>query len=133
MEIVPFEKWHLAQIDPQEAQKGADLSGEWISHGVAWTAKEGNRVTACGGLLSQWEGRHVAWLLIGRECSLRGIVKAARCILFSCAARRIEATVSAHFSQAKKLVEMLGFEFEGVLKAYGPNGDDFLMFARVNR
>lgn len=133
MHLIPFEKWHLSQIVPQPAQAGADLSGEWVSAGVAWTAIDGGSIVACGGLLSQWEGRHVAWLLVGIGCRMRGIVKAARRILFSCAARRIEATVSTHFSQARKLVEMLGFEFEGVLKAYGPNGDDFHMFARANR
>lgn len=133
MHLIPFEKWHLAQVVPQPAQANADLSGDWVSDGVAWTAVDGGSIVACGGLLSQWEGRHVAWLLIGCGGHLHAIVKAARRVLCSCAARRIEATVSAQFTQARKLVEMLGFDFEGTLKAYGPGGEDFHMFARVNR
>lgn len=133
MHLIPFEKWHLAQVVPQPAQAGADLSGDWVSDGVAWTAVSDGQIVACGGLLSQWEGRHVAWLLVGCGCPLRPVVKAAKRILASCAARRVEATVSSQFAQARKLVSMLGFEPEGTLRAYGPKGEDFLMFSRVNQ
>jgi hypothetical protein len=45
--------------------------------------------------------------------------------------RRVEITVKHDFEQGKKWAESLGFEQEGLLRKYGPNGEDYFMYARV--
>src|SRR5690606_19986480 len=45
--------------------------------------------------------------------------------------RRIQATVDAECHRAIRWIERLGFEFEGRLRSYGPDGRDHLIYGRV--
>jgi RimJ/RimL family protein N-acetyltransferase len=45
--------------------------------------------------------------------------------------RRIEATVDVGFKQGHRWIKMLGFELEGYMRAYRPDGADMLLYARV--
>jgi hypothetical protein len=45
--------------------------------------------------------------------------------------RRIEATVDVGFTEGERWMTLLGFEYEGLMRAYRPDGQDMLMFARV--
>ena len=43
--------------------------------------------------------------------------------------RRIDATAREDFPQASRMLEMLGFEREGLMKSYGPDGSSHYLFA----
>ncbi len=45
--------------------------------------------------------------------------------------KRVQMTVCADFSEGVQWAGALGFLPEGVLKSYGPSGDDHIMFGRV--
>jgi RimJ/RimL family protein N-acetyltransferase len=45
--------------------------------------------------------------------------------------RRYESTVDVGFKQGHRFMKMLGFEVEGYLKAYRPDGADMVLYARV--
>jgi RimJ/RimL family protein N-acetyltransferase len=45
--------------------------------------------------------------------------------------QRIQASVHANDKQAIRYVEWLGFENEGLMKKFGPDGSDYYRFARV--
>jgi len=45
--------------------------------------------------------------------------------------KRFQATVRADFDMGKKWLHSLGFISEGLLKKYGPEGEDYFMFGRV--
>lgn len=45
--------------------------------------------------------------------------------------RRVECSILASYKTAEQLLLKLGFTLEGVAKARGRNGEDFLNFARV--
>ena len=47
--------------------------------------------------------------------------------------RRIQCTVDIHNHRALKYAEALGFKAEGILRAYGPEGHDHVMFTIINR
>ena len=47
--------------------------------------------------------------------------------------RRIYCTVDVHNAKAIRFAETLGFKFEGILQAYGPEGHDHAMFTIINR
>jgi len=47
--------------------------------------------------------------------------------------RRIQCTVDIQNFNALKYARVLGFKPEGILKAYGPNGHDHVMFTIINR
>lgn len=132
MILVPFDLDHIRKITPQDAQKSADLSGEWIS-GPAWTAMDGDRIAAVGGFLMQWDGRFLAWAIIAKGANMRKLTRIAKTKIDAFDVRRIEATIDVGFRQAIKWAEMLGFEFEGVLRCAGLNGEDFAMYSKVVR
>lgn len=44
---------------------------------------------------------------------------------------RLQATIRADVDFAERWIEVLGFEKEGLLRKFGPSGEDHFMFARV--
>ena len=46
-------------------------------------------------------------------------------------AHRIQMTVSSDFKKGRRWAEALGFELETVLKHYGPEAQDFLLYRRL--
>lgn len=77
-----------------------------------------------------------AWALICEHCPRSGLLAFVRTARNHLAAlrprfRRIEMVADSHFSQANRLALMLGFEHEGTMRAYGPDGRDFDLYAMV--
>jgi RimJ/RimL family protein N-acetyltransferase len=44
---------------------------------------------------------------------------------------RVHATIRADFHNAEKWIKIVGFEKEGVMRNYGPDGEDHILFAKV--
>ena len=85
------------------------------------------------GVEPQWENRAIAFALISGAAGpyFWAIHSAVRNFLNSTPYRRIEATVDVGFEQGHRWIKMLGFEIEGYMKAYRPDGADMLLYARV--
>lgn len=139
MTVIPFEPKHLWQIRLQPSQVialsyitpeyalalstggpavSAEHNGEIIACcGVAYTAFKGGMLW---GFVSKDAGRHMVRL---HKCLRRflGLIKA----------RRLDATVEAGFAPGCRWLALLGFECEGLMRAFGPDGSDHLRFARV--
>jgi hypothetical protein len=47
--------------------------------------------------------------------------------------RRVEATGRVGFDAAHRWFSLLGFDAEGVMRGYGPDGADHVRYARVTR
>lgn len=47
--------------------------------------------------------------------------------------RRIQCTVDVYNTKAVRFAETLGFKPEGILRCYGPDGHDHIMFTIINR
>ena len=45
--------------------------------------------------------------------------------------RRVQCTVRDGFPFLVKFIKMLGFEREGLMRKFGPEGDDYYLYARV--
>lgn len=142
MIVRPWKKGDTERIDLQDSQAYmgvvADLSVDmtpWADAGLAWTGEHEGVIVGCAGLLPQWEGRAIAWAMISRHAGphFPVIHKAVMRILIHAPYRRIETTVDIGFPQGVRWMKMLGFELEGYMKAYRPDGEDMLLFARVRR
>ena len=74
-----------------------------------------------------------AWMLIGEDAGPHffTIVRAVAGYLQAAPWRRIEAAVASDFRQGHRLIKMLGFEFEGRMRAFSPDGVDHDLYARV--
>lgn len=140
MIVIPYKPSHLESLLLQPAQAPArtyfenpDYARALDRPGNSFTAMDGDRVLAIAGVVPLWEGRAEAWALLGSDLKrdFIGIHRATLRFLDVCGFRRVEAAVDAQFCQAVDWVKLLGFECEGPLKAYTPDGRDCIRYARV--
>jgi len=140
MKIVPFHPQHLEALILQPSQ--SLLAGYFkegygealVKSGPSFTGvdDDGN-VVGCSGVVEQWENRAIAWALLS-DWSGKHFVKihkAVKRFLDSTDYRRIEAFVDAEFEQGHRWVNMLGFEREGYMRAFNPDGRDAVLYARI--
>lgn len=145
IEFVPYEPWHLEALDLQPMQSWwrdkllAPGYAQGLANDMAWTGFIDDRVVGCAGFAPQWEGRVIAWALFGRDVPKKAwasiVAKVRREFKNTLQSQghkhRVEITVPATFGEAIRLANILGFEVEGLMKKYGPDGSDHLMYAKV--
>jgi len=141
MRIVPFSAEHLRQIELQPAQSHMiealrqDGYGAMLENCTAFTAMDdAGKVLICAGFEERWEGCAQAWALLscyaGRH--MVSIVRALRGYIDHVAPwHRIESAVDVGFTHGERLLEMLGFEFEGLARAYRPDGGNCTIWAKI--
>jgi hypothetical protein len=143
--LVQLQPEHLqaAVYRPDHAQYVLAL-GEWnaniergmvLGGGVALVL--GEEVLAMSGLSLLWAGVGQLWM---RTCLNAhkypvAIVKSTRRYLAGLEStlglRRIQATVRADSVINRRFVEFLGFRTEGTMRGFGPDGSDYILYARV--
>lgn len=151
--IVPFEAWHAGVLNVRPEQKTAtefykkELGGTeeygnafltCAVHGgiipLAYTAMLDGRIVACAGVyhLASYIGE--AWALISEEfvngpVRLKAkVIKAMKDGIASANIQRVQANTEVDFIEAQKFLEALGFEKEGIAKAFNPDGRDSVMY-----
>ena len=136
--IVPFKKEHLAKINLLfEMTEDGKQSLATYDDVIGYTGLEGNTVLATGGVHRMWEGVGEAWLLVGKEgYDIPKTVAKYTSYIFQHIQEehqmfRIQASVSAMDKRANKYAQWLGFEKEGIMRKYGPDGSDYIRYARV--
>lgn len=139
MMIVPFQAEHLEGLNLQPAQQSMRdyLSSDYglmlEQAGQAFSAVTEERVLACAGVECVWSNRGVAWSLLGAigPAELLHIHRQVAAFLEEQQLRRIEMTVDAGHAQGHRWALMLNFQFEGILRAYTPDGRDCHLYARI--
>ncbi len=137
--VVPFKHWHYDWLRASDAAEGAVLlldkgTLSQIEQGNSWTVVIDGAPVVCAGTLQHWPGRHMAWAYVARGTlqHMEWITERVRENLAGLKGR-IEFTVRADFAPGLRWAKSLGFEVETpVLKAYGPQGEDHVGFARIN-
>jgi hypothetical protein len=82
------------------------------------------------GLCSCWAFGTEAWPLIGREVT-RFAVKSVLPQLDEAGVRRVECRPMCANGLAVRWLEVIGFQREAQVKAFGQGGEDFYLFART--
>jgi hypothetical protein len=140
MVIVPYQPEHLERLllQPSQAYMRPYLSDPEYKRalkveGKSFTAISGENILACAGVMPIWKGRGEAWALMTLDFKhdFLAFHYAAKRFLNIVDMTRVEAHVDVGFDCAKRWVERLGFEFEGKMRAYTPDGRDCLRYARV--
>jgi RimJ/RimL family protein N-acetyltransferase len=147
--LLPFRPWHMYKINPREGvydlTKDKDLCTRAMAYEnlTSWTfvdVEDGviKEYVAVGGVLPLWDRVGGAWMIStdvlpkhGKEISL--IIADIFDRLFKTDYDRIQATVLVGFDVGSKWVERFGFEFEGCMRKWGPDGRDYNLYARVNK
>tara|TARA_R100000306_G_C4354253_1_gene131798 strand:+ start:582 stop:1016 length:435 start_codon:yes stop_codon:yes gene_type:complete len=143
---VPFEAWHLDWIDFNiDAFQSmmrlpcptADHAKALATFCDAYTGLREGKVVACAGIMPLWNGVADLWMYLGKETftDKRLACKVIKYYLDDIIKRhdihRFQAVVKADYCKGIRFAEFFGFKAEGIMKAFGPNKEDFIRYARV--
>lgn len=140
IEVVKFKPAHLDELRLQPAQEylsafvGRPGYGqELVEAGPCYTVRRDGRIICCAGVVNLWTGRASAWALLSWDAgkSMMGLHREVLKFLDRCEIRRVEAYVYPGFEPGHRWARMLGFEFEGLMRAFGHDGGDMAMYART--
>ncbi len=136
IKILPYDVEHFSKIKLRacHAQEGIKAP-EYVN--AVTVFKDDSPIAIFGGI-DILPGILQVWGLISddvRKCPL-GFHKAALHLLkakFSGGYRRVQMTVRSDFLCGWKWAKALGFQSEGIMRKYGPDGTDYILFSRVAR
>ena len=143
VKIVPFEDKHVDQFN-FVGQKFLDtdialLLHYYAAHGPAFTILNEKEIIGIAGVVILWPGVGEAWTFLNPSFKRyaksihRAVKEKLQEIMDTFNLHRVQTTVLDGFEAGIRWVKRLGFEEEGIMKAYGPNGEDFIRFARVRK
>lgn len=145
--VLPFRWYHLIAMDLRDAEREYlslfpdyyALAKAQQDKGPCFTAFVEDEGPACSwGFVPLWDGVFECWMLTGRliEKYPTKLIRAAQRVIdnveIELQSHRLQMVVNASHPKSLRFAEALSFLPEGVLKAYGPNGADFVMLSRVN-
>jgi len=99
-----------------------------------------NKIVGVAGVIILWEGVGLFWLILANDCKKNGFfgimaISAIKSVFDELVEqnnlRRAQATVRPDFPEAIKMIEFLGFEWEGLLKQYFPDKTDAFMYGKI--
>ena len=146
IKVVPFEPWHLEWIRFTHIAMGAisncDISLEQQGRHLAlsgrsytWLAK--GSIIGCAGMTPLWRGVADFWSYFGVDTfsgNKRLTLRALRIYLeefhTEYGLHRLQAVVKADFPEGVRFAEFFGFQNEGIMKNYGPGGEDFYRYSK---
>ena len=141
MRLEPFKPEHMDRLKGDLPQKhiGPILQDpaylEHLARCGGWTAFDGDRAIACGGVVEMWPGHYSAWAFVSATIGNRGLLYFTRVSerFLSTYHGRVEAVVEVDFLHGHRWADLLGFtrETPGVMRKWFPDGGDAALYARV--
>ena len=143
--IVPFENKHADQILEQGLNSEAlELKPEHRKYayflkeiGMSFTGLVNDKPIAAGGVFHLWDGVAEGWVLATKDiykypvfCA-KHIKQRTEIILKANKIKRLQTSVKADCDVALRFAKWLGLKEEGLMKRDGPDGSDFIRFARI--
>jgi hypothetical protein len=106
--------------------------------GWSFTLIENGHIICCSGIVDMWPGVGEAWFLASSKIHEypRPFIRFAKTDVIQKVVDendlwRVQAVCKADWPAAIKFARFLGFESEGVMRKYGPEGADYLRMAWV--
>lgn len=141
MIVEPFRAQHLQTLIAQGVQSSqlreishaSTFGGVECPLGTSLTARDGNRIILCGGMIPTAPHMGILWAALSADAGQRmlWLHRATLRFLDIKPLRRIEATVEDGFSAGCRWLELLGFEYEGRMRGYGLDGETHLRYGRI--
>ncbi len=145
MDIIPFRSEHAKFILSQQLNANElYLRPEHRKYalyleqvGTSFTAIVDNKPIAAGGIFVLWEGVAEGWVMATSDIWKHSISmakhfkKKTNVLIETTKIKRLQTTVKADFKLGHKFATWLGFEKEGLMKYYGPDGSDYIRYARI--
>jgi len=143
-QIVPFEPKHWDMIEFRQFEKETigkmldEIRVKLESNGPTYTGLVDGKVAGFAGVILLWPGVGEGWILGSDLFSknklwfVRNVKRYLEKIMNTHQLHRVQTTVMHGRTGLVRLVEFLGMQFEGRLRNYSPNGEDYLMYGRVH-
>ena len=142
--FVPFHWGHayameLREFDAQyfrSVPNFRDMLRQYQATGNAQTAMAGGKIICCFGYVKLWNQVAEMWMLTSNHIAshsvalTRGAQRHINHIASEEKLKRLQATVNTQHDLAMRWADALKFQREGVLRQYGADGADYMMFAR---
>ena len=131
---------HARSMNIQEAQLSVGpllASDEYIESliaaGPAYALKVDGITMIMAGVSIYWKGRAYAWAIVSKLAGshMKLITKEVRKFLAQSDIKRIETAVDCRFDAGHRWAKLLGFTYEGTMRSWGPQGDDFDLYSRI--
>lgn len=138
-EVSKFKPADLKELSLQPAQEYLEIfvgrpgyGEELVDAGPCYTGRYHGKIVICAGVVNLWEGRGSAWALLAGDAGkcMRQVHRAVEEFLDGCGINRVEAYVAPDFMPGHRWAKMLGFEHEGLMRAF-QRGADMCMYARI--
>jgi hypothetical protein len=104
---------------------------------VGLTARKDKDIVVMGGVHVLWQGVGEGWIMVSKNAHKMPVTVARYAdeffdvIMDEANLQRVQASVHSEDAQAIRFARWLGFENEGLMKKYGPDGKDYYRMARV--
>lgn len=141
MEIRPLQKGDIeyVKVNPLEGavKNYPDIP---VDPKTSYTALWDGKIVGVFGILIMWKGVGELWLILTKDSNRKGahglvaldiIRKKVDEIIKDNNIVRAQATVRVDFPKGIQMLVVLGFEVEGRLRKYTPDGCDVYRFARI--
>lgn len=108
----------------------------------AFTVIFDDKIVAVGGMIILWDYVGEMWLMLTKDCKREGIFGMIAFetiknkvdeLIEEYKIRRAQCTIRTDFPKAKRMIEALGFEQEGLLRNYTPDGCNVWLYARLSK
>lgn len=142
--IVPFHWGHamMAELRPMDREyfdtvpDYANWLKSYAANDLSCTAIVGGKIACCFGVVQYWPGMAEGWMLTTDKVAThpvsltKGALRYFNKVATILQLKRLQLTVDCHNSFAINWANALKFTPEGVMRNYGPNGNDYVMYAR---
>lgn len=114
-----------------------DIADDLVAPGLSFSGIVDGYVIASAGIKPLWKGVGEGWFVASDNMPKKklSVIKLIRENFDSMIQEnnlvRVQAGVRADWLEAKRFAEFLGFEHEGIMRKYGPDGQDYLRMARI--
>lgn len=113
--------------------------GRVLSQSYAYALIDGGYVVGAGGIVAHWHGRAEGWWLMSVFARPRHLAfftrftgEIALLAQQDPAFARLEMMVRASSTWRESFVRAIGFKWESTLRGWGPDGGDWVMYARFD-
>jgi hypothetical protein len=144
---LPFKLEHREDLGPPQVSRMSTLIEEAAEHELIAPHLEmqartafvaGDGAVAAWGIFPMWDGVGSLWVWFTPKTSryIRQIIKKGNAELELAHEildyKRVQVEIETSLGSTRKFAELLGFEYEGLMKSYGKNGvGDYWLLART--
>lgn len=132
--VIPYQPEHFDQMSLKDCHKEEKISRPEGVRAVTYMHQD--KPIAIVGAIEFIPGVLVAWSLLSDEVKKTPVAfhRATRHLVnfyLESGYRRIQITVRQDYEDGWRWAKALGFKCEGIMRKYGPDGSDYVMFART--